>query len=283
MGGGLTDAEGVEGHPVTPSAPEDPLHGEVLGGPAPLEVATSPVVVAAGLGPNGGAPRNIAVAPPVDGLDPAIPRLVRRPTPPLNGEVGEAGLVPHQVLPDGRRATPDETRVGVGRVEEARLTRPPRAGQVIARAATGQRPILRRPSAETNATGRRNGVTGLDGRRRPVGRRLAPAPVMDGRAPVIRHGEVTRSPRPDERVGDTLPMPARTTAATLAGEGRALVVAPPRDVVRPQDAVAEPRTWHASGEAPATEARPRAGHALADTATAVPRGSVVIVVALPAT
>lgn len=124
VGGGLTDAEGVEGHPVTSSAPENPVHSEVQGGPAPLEVATSPVVVAAGLGPNGGAPRDVAVAPPVDGLDPAIPRLVRRPTPPLNGEIGEAGLVPNQVLPDGRRATPDETRVGVGRVEEARLTRP---------------------------------------------------------------------------------------------------------------------------------------------------------------
>lgn len=78
-------------------------------------------------------------------------------------------------------------------------------------------------------------------------------------------------------------MPARTAAATFAGEGRALVVAPSRDVVRPQGAVAEPRTWHASGAAPATETRPRAGHALADTATAVPRGPVVIVVALPAT
>lgn len=101
VGGGFADAQGVEGHPVASAAPEDPLHGEVEGGPASLEVATSPVAPSAILGPIGGAPGDVAVASPVDGVDPAVPRLVRRTTPTSDGEVGEARLVPDQVLPNG--------------------------------------------------------------------------------------------------------------------------------------------------------------------------------------
>lgn len=105
---------------------------------------------------------------------------------------------------------------------------------------------------------------------------------MDARAPGLRHKDVTRSPRPHERVGGTLPAPARTATEAFVGAPGALVVTPSEDTLGPGGAGPEPGARHARGAPSATEAGSSAGHAFADAAAAVPRGPVVIVVALPA-
>lgn len=215
VGVGLADAEGVEGHLVALPARAHPRDGKGKGGPAPLEVAAPSVALPAVLGPDGGVPGQAPLTRATDGVDPAAPRLVRQAPAVLHGEVGEAGLVPHQRVPNGRVLLADEARVGLGLLEGAGLARRARAGQVGAGAAPREGAVLRGPGAQTDAAARRDGVARLDGGLGPLVRGVGP--TVDVRVATVPHAQEAGERRGHEGVVQPT-RAARRAAATLEVE-----------------------------------------------------------------
>lgn len=278
VGGGFADAEGVEGHLIALPARAYPLHSEVEGGPAPLGVAASPVSLPAVLGAGRGGPREAPLTRTADGLDPAAPCLVRQAPTLLHGEVGEATLVPDQVLPNGRVLLADEARVGVGRVEGARLTRRAGAGPLGAGATAGQGAVRGCPGTQADAAARRDGVARLDGGLGPLGRGVGP-PVD------VRVAGLPDAQEAGQRWGHAgvvqPTVAARRAATSLEQEVLQDAEAAPGDVVGPRLAGSEAGDAYVLRAAPAAEAGPCAGHGVADAAPPFLREAQVVAAALP--
>lgn len=146
----LADEERVDEYPIAASLLVDPLYGEVVTGPTSVVLTTGPVSLAATSGSVGGAPGEVGVTAAADRQDLAVPRRVRDTASVPNGQVGQAVVVPHRRIPNGRRVVAVQVRPGVGPLEEAGLARSPEEGQLVATPVTQQGSGLRRPSTEAD-------------------------------------------------------------------------------------------------------------------------------------